>query len=151
MHCRFLLGLLLLASWIGAQAGKLQAQSQAPPLPPLGTDTVIVINPPQPTLLTLTAVPVPEGVPPLPPKPFHPICAWLKSHPPCGCAAADVGCSNLGSETIFFWGSCRQFFGEPCVKGPPHSLLHPFAAKHAEPPCGYRSKNLRPAPYVLLP
>lgn len=45
------------------------------------------------------------------------LSAWRRK--PTGCYPADIGCSSLKSECIFFFGSCRQFFGEPCLKGPP--------------------------------
>jgi hypothetical protein len=44
---------------------------------------------------------------------------WLRR--PCGCAATlnSFTCGNLDSELTFIFGSCRQFYGEPCVKQQP--------------------------------
>ena len=41
-----------------------------------------------------------------------------------GCYATHntVGCSSLRAELTFMFGSCRAFFGEPCVPPPPHRL-----------------------------
>jgi hypothetical protein len=49
----------------------------------------------------------------------HPILHWLRH--PCGCWATvdSVGCSSLKAECTFLFGSCRRFYGEPCLKGPP--------------------------------
>jgi hypothetical protein len=32
-----------------------------------------------------------------------------------------VGCGSLHSELTFFFGSCRAFFGEPCMAAPPRT------------------------------
>jgi hypothetical protein len=39
---------------------------------------------------------------------------------PCYCWADvnSAGCSNLKAECAFVFGSCRQFYGQPCYKGP---------------------------------
>jgi hypothetical protein len=34
-------------------------------------------------------------------------------------------CSSFHSEFIFVFGSCRQFFGEPCLPGPPEPPMPP--------------------------
>jgi hypothetical protein len=36
-----------------------------------------------------------------------------------GCFATHntVGCTSLGAELTFIFGSCRAFFGEPCAPG----------------------------------
>ena len=51
----------------------------------------------------------------------HPVLKFLHISPDCGCWASHNGysCSSFQSESTFLWGSCRQFFGEPCLKGPP--------------------------------
>jgi hypothetical protein len=36
----------------------------------------------------------------------------------CWASHNGVGCSSLGSTCTFMFGSCRQFFGEPCFNGP---------------------------------
>jgi hypothetical protein len=40
-------------------------------------------------------------------------CASSHNQPTCG---------NLHSELTFIFGSCRQFFGEPCLPPPPHGV-----------------------------
>jgi hypothetical protein len=39
---------------------------------------------------------------------------------PCWCWADvnSAGCSSLKAECTFVFGSCRQFYGQPCYKGP---------------------------------
>jgi hypothetical protein len=34
-------------------------------------------------------------------------------------------CSSFHSEFVFVFGSCRQFFGEPCLPGPPEPPMPP--------------------------
>jgi hypothetical protein len=34
-------------------------------------------------------------------------------------------CGSWKSECIFVFGSCREFFGEPCLPGPPQPLMPP--------------------------
>lgn len=52
---------------------------------------------------------------------------------PLGCWASfnGFGCSSLRSECAFLFGSCRTFFGEPCLKGPPPSPLPPWTGKES--------------------
>jgi hypothetical protein len=83
---------------------------------------ITVVNPP------VVVVPPPfefRGPVPVPPSKHHK-GGWF-THP-VGCASADIGCSNLAAETVFLWGSCREFFTEPCVKQPVPPLLHRFPA-----------------------
>ena len=50
----------------------------------------------------------------------HRLGAWLRDHPwYCWASINSVGCGSLKSECDFVFGSCRRFFGEPCLKGPP--------------------------------
>lgn len=51
---------------------------------------------------------------------------WLRR--PLGCWASHncPTCGSLKSECIFLFGSCRQFFGEPCLKGPPPLPPYPY-------------------------
>src|SRR3954471_16597045 len=55
----------------------------------------------------------------------RPFLNWLFDKPPCGCFAThnSVTCGNLRSEYVFIFGSCRDFYNEPCLQGPPN---HPF-------------------------
>jgi hypothetical protein len=51
-----------------------------------------------------------------------PSCAEFFTRP-CGCWQhhnCDYNCSSLDSELIFIFGGCRQWYGEPCLKGPPY-------------------------------
>jgi hypothetical protein len=63
-------------------------------------------------------------------KAFHPISNAIHQHP-CYCVAHHngLGCGNLKAECVFIFGGCREFYGEPCYKGPNpypphHSLFH---------------------------
>ncbi len=60
-----------------------------------------------------------------PAKP-HPVLNFF--HIP-GCWASHNGysCSSFQSENIFLFGSCRAFFGEPCLNGPPPPPWDPEA------------------------
>jgi hypothetical protein len=43
--------------------------------------------------------------------------------PGCGCLPnSDISCSNLQQEYQFIFGSCRNFFGNPCFKTPEQLL-----------------------------
>lgn len=43
--------------------------------------------------------------------------------PSCGCLAnTDISCSNWKQEYQFIFGSCRNFFGNPCFKTPEQLL-----------------------------
>jgi len=61
----------------------------------------------------------------------HPVLKFF--HIP-GCWASHNGysCSSFQSENVFFFGSCRAFFGEPCLNGPPPPPWDPTAG--APPP-----------------
>jgi hypothetical protein len=54
------------------------------------------------------------------PNKAHPVLHFLHIPTPC-CWASHNGysCSSFQSENIFLFGSCRAFFGEPCLNGPP--------------------------------
>jgi hypothetical protein len=78
-----------------------------------------------------------EGVPCDEGAPTHHKLAWLRprnvaqavhNHGPIGCYANfnDYSCSSLHSECLWIFGSCRQFYGERCLKGPPPSPVPGF-------------------------
>jgi hypothetical protein len=52
--------------------------------------------------------------------PYHPItnfthnCKYY-----CWSHHNNVGCGSLKAECKFIFGSCHEFYGEPCFKGPP--------------------------------
>jgi hypothetical protein len=47
------------------------------------------------------------------------ICCWTTHNHP--------GCDSCHSTMVFFWGSGRAFFGEPCLQQPPNRLPAPLA------------------------
>ena len=63
----------------------------------------------------------------------HPILNLLHIQPPIGCWASHNGysCSSAHAECIFIFGSCRAFYGEPCIKGPPPP---PWSPEADDPP-----------------
>lgn len=54
----------------------------------------------------------------------HPILKALHVPLPLTCWASHngVGCGSFRSESVFLFGSCRQFFGQPCLNGPPPAV-----------------------------
>ena len=63
-------------------------------------------------------------------KPAHPFLAHLL-HPHSWCCGSDPynpGCDSWEDECIFLFGSCREFYGEPCYKKspPPPWGLYPI-------------------------
>ena len=58
----------------------------------------------------------------------------VRSHLPLGCYGHhnDYACSSVHSELIFLFGSCRQFFGERCLKAPPGSPVPGFDSHNPE-------------------
>jgi len=60
-----------------------------------------------------------------PPQP-QPIGANPRLNQQGYCCDSDLnwyGCGGLKSLTDFYFGSCRTFFGEPCVPNPPRPPL----------------------------
>jgi len=59
----------------------------------------------------------------------HPILKVLHVPLPLTCWASHNGfsCGSFRSESVFLWGSCREFFGEPCCKRPPPPPWSPEA------------------------
>jgi hypothetical protein len=71
----------------------------------------------------------------------HPLWNWLWHRRRLGCWASFNGysCGSLESECAFVFGSCRTFFGEPCLKQPPPSPLPPWV--NLNPPTGNGAAN----------
>jgi hypothetical protein len=56
--------------------------------------------------------------PPPAPRPYQRL---LNSHGmSCASNFDQAGCGNFWSEFRFVFGSCRTFFGQPCIPNPPH-------------------------------
>jgi hypothetical protein len=51
----------------------------------------------------------------------HPLWNRVAKHFPLGCWSHHNAytCSSLKSELVYVFGSCRSFYGEGCLKGPP--------------------------------
>lgn len=65
--------------------------------------------------------------------PKKPCREWLqKCGLGCWSSINSIGCGSLRSECDFIFGSCRKFYGEPCVDAPPNS------GKHATKGCNCR-------------
>src|SRR5437879_1093800 len=73
-----------------------------------------------------------------PAKP-HPVLHLLHVPLPLTCWASHngYGCGSWRSQATFVFGSCRDFFGQPCLNGPPPP---PWAPDADQPPsdCGCR-------------
>jgi hypothetical protein len=73
---------------------------------------------------------LPPGYPPVNNAPSPtPLKDYHRYGRPLGCWASFNGytCSSLPSTWTFIFGSCRDFYGEPCLKGPPPSPLPDWA------------------------
>src|SRR5262245_52860996 len=80
---------------------------------------------------------LPPGHPPVDNSPTKkPIRDLLRYGRPLGCWSSfnGYGCSSFHSTAAFVFGSCRTFYGEPCLKGAPPSPLPPWAGNEG----GYR-------------
>lgn len=70
--------------------------------------------------------------------PYHPItnfahnCKYY-----CWSHHNNVGCGSLKAECKFIFGSCHEFYGEPCFKGPPPPPNPSGANYGAAPNYGY--------------
>jgi hypothetical protein len=71
-----------------------------------------------------------------------PVRDWWYNGRPLTCWASfnGYGCQSLHSTLGFMFGSCRQFYGEPCLKGAPPSPLPPWAG----PESGYHGDKPLP-------
>ena len=69
--------------------------------------------------MIVDAAPVGDTAPP--PRSTRPLQRLLNSHG-MGCASDfnNLGCGNFHSTFKFIFGSCRTFFGEPCVPDQHH-------------------------------
>jgi hypothetical protein len=58
----------------------------------------------------------------------YPLADWWRNRIPLLCYSHfnDYSCGGVHSEYLFHFGSCRQFFGERCLKGPPPSIVPGF-------------------------
>jgi hypothetical protein len=124
-------GLAVLVS-VGIQAAALRAQDRETlpsPTPPASyaVEPAVVAPPHGGDWVSVEA--------PRDPHEWHgPVCTWLRglgcwSHHNCHC------CGNLRSEYTFIFGSCKAFYGEPCLKAPPPMLVP--AGYAAYPGSGY--------------
>ena len=108
---------VLLGGWGGAELARASDPAYFPKTPANATE-------------------LPPGLPPVDSSPVkHPLWAWARYHRPLCCWGSfnGYGCSSGHSELAFVFGSCRTFFGEPCLKGAPPSPLPPGAVP---PPVG---------------
>jgi hypothetical protein len=63
----------------------------------------------------------PDPAPPRPPSKgfLRSFCdCWHRQGYACWTELGHPGCSSISSELTFMFGSCRQFFSEPCYTGP---------------------------------
>jgi hypothetical protein len=66
----------------------------------------------------------PPAVEPERPRPIYnfmvkPVCDCWRSHGyGCWNRMEHPGCTSCSAQWTFMFGSCRQFFGEPCLTGP---------------------------------
>lgn len=110
-----------------------QASPYSPPatvvLPP-GADVMAPGSEEAPAWLAPGAEAVPGGGP-MPPAQNPPPRRFFGLLPPAKCVGCwtthnTLGCSSFCSEWTFIFGSCRAFYGEPCIKVPPPPLPPPW-------------------------
>ena len=90
---------------LGFAAGRMPAQA---PLVPASQPVDLTPSAPLASLLARPEVQDPAAHPRLNAKGY---C--------CASNAQWFGCGNWGTQFEFMFGSCRSFFGEPCVPNPP--------------------------------
>jgi hypothetical protein len=107
------------------------------PLPPI-----------QPVNLPYSQYP-PNVAPPVPSAPWNfvtPPDPYLRWPGPIATCARKMGCwshfnrwscSSFKSECTFIFGSCRSFYGEPCMKAPPPTPVPPGVPVPGYPVPGY--------------
>lgn len=54
----------------------------------------------------------------------------------CWASPNSMGCGNLKTDFLFVFGSCRQWYGEPCLNGPPPPVAPPGSTVGYYPPSG---------------
>lgn len=89
---------------------------------------------------------LPPGYPPVDNSPSPtPLRDYARYGRPVGCWASFNGytCSSLPATWTFIFGSCRDFYGEPCLKGPPPSPLPPYAQELGRMPPRPNAKAVR--------
>jgi hypothetical protein len=78
----------------------------------------------------------------LAPRGYSRLHDWLQNRSRrCGCWGdynSDFYCSTCWSEYVFIFGSCRQFWREPCLKTPPPSPFGPAYDCLPDSPCRKR-------------
>jgi hypothetical protein len=82
------------------------------------------------------ATELPPGYPPVDSsKVPHPIMARFQTGRPLLHWASfnGYGCTSLKATSVFIFGSCRDFYSEPRLKGPPPSALPPWSARTPGP------------------
>jgi hypothetical protein len=121
--------LLAVVLGLGVLAGLIRAEQPAPlPMPNPTTPQVIPqIGPGNPVVSPSPDVLTPE-IEPAAPAPSrrhllprgHLVRDWWHNHAwTCWAPPEYPGCSSLKSECNFIFGSCRSFYGEPCLREPP--------------------------------
>jgi len=110
------------------------------PAQPTVTATVTAGAGEQTIIIESIAPPVP--LPPLPPP--QPVKQGICGRHGLGCWTTHytLGCGSLKSECKFLFGSCRTFYGEPCLAPPPpgerppgYNGLLPLGRPRAGCPC----------------
>ncbi|MBI1917814.1 MAG: hypothetical protein HYS12_24225 [Planctomycetes bacterium] len=129
MHSSLRRALLAAALGLGVTAGLARAEEKE-----LGRPAPAVVPPAEavPQEVALEAAPEATPAPGRHCGARHPVLALLRprtyveavrSHLPLGCYGHhnDYSCGSIHSELTFLFGSCRQFYGERCLKSPPLS------------------------------
>jgi hypothetical protein len=109
-----LIGLGTLAGFVRADDGKTPGATLPPPRAVVGDQEGIVVTPQlegQSAGAEAQQHPFGQGI-----KDYFQKHGWC-----CYSSHNSFTCGTLKSECIFIFGSCRDFFGEPCLKGPPAS------------------------------
>ena len=121
----FSVGLAALAVVFSARPGHAQDAPADLVRPYAGPPNLYAPAGPEPDLFEVLKL-GPTG-PPV--KRGHPIYnCYLNSPFYCVTHHNLAGCGSLKSELVFIFGSCRQFYGEPCFKGP-NPYPHPWFNK----------------------
>jgi hypothetical protein len=119
---RRLLGLAVVALVVGETlcGGGVRADDGQP-------QPMVILSGPEPAVYDPAAGMMPA---PASPESHHhrPLRDWLHKLPwHCYADHNTLGCGNLKSECQFLFGSCRSFYGEPCLPPPPKPNGQPGA------------------------